>query len=216
MLKESFERITALYEAGADVTGAPSGFRDLDRLTSGFQPGNLIIIAARPSMGKSALGLCVAANLALRHEIPVALFELAGRVRQCRFDPAAFGRAHEQFADRAHQIDRVVGPHRVDRVVVRGPLHLPGDVPDDDGGVGTGGVGGLVVRRHAHRLHLDLVLALLLRVGDRLRGATRGRMCVRQVKRRVGHPGPGHDRPARPLLEIVAEHRLEKLRLEVA
>ncbi|HEX9599728.1 MAG TPA: replicative DNA helicase, partial [Gaiellaceae bacterium] len=76
LLKESFERITALYEAGADVTGAPSGFRDLDRLTSGFQPGNLIIIAARPSMGKSALGLCVAANLALRHEIPVALFTL--------------------------------------------------------------------------------------------------------------------------------------------
>jgi replicative DNA helicase len=65
LLKESFERITALYEAGADVTGVPSGFRDLDRLTSGFQPGNLVIVAARPSMGKSALGLCVAANLAI-------------------------------------------------------------------------------------------------------------------------------------------------------
>src|SRR5438874_10740168 len=76
LLKESFERITALYEAGADVTGVPSGFRDLDRLTSGFQPGNLIIVAARPSMGKSALGLCVAANLALRHGTPVALFTL--------------------------------------------------------------------------------------------------------------------------------------------
>src|SRR6266496_1008520 len=76
LLKESFERITALYEAGADVTGIPSGFRDLDRLTSGFQDGNLIIVAARPSMGKSALGLCIAANLALRHETPVALFTL--------------------------------------------------------------------------------------------------------------------------------------------
>src|SRR5438045_3686431 len=62
LLKESFERITALYEAGADVTGAPSGFRDLDRLTSGFQPGNLVIVAARPSMGKSALGLRIAAK----------------------------------------------------------------------------------------------------------------------------------------------------------
>jgi replicative DNA helicase len=76
LLKESFERITALYESGADVTGIPSGFRDLDRLTSGFQDGNLIIVAARPSMGKSALGLCIAANLALRHETPVALFTL--------------------------------------------------------------------------------------------------------------------------------------------
>ena len=65
-----------MYEAGADVTGVASGFRDLDRLTSGFQPGNLVIVAARPSMGKSALGLCIAANLALRHRTPVALFTL--------------------------------------------------------------------------------------------------------------------------------------------
>jgi replicative DNA helicase len=76
LLKESFETITKLYEAGSDITGTPSGFRDLDRLTSGFQPGNLIIIAARPSMGKSALALCMASNVAVRHEQPVALFTL--------------------------------------------------------------------------------------------------------------------------------------------
>jgi replicative DNA helicase len=76
LLKESFERITQLYEAGADVTGVPAGFRDLDRLTSGFQPGNLVIVAARPSMGKSALGLCMAANLAVREGIPVGIFTL--------------------------------------------------------------------------------------------------------------------------------------------
>jgi replicative DNA helicase len=76
LLKESFERITALYESGADVTGVPSGFRDLDRVTSGFQEGNLIIVAARPSMGKSALALCMIANLAVRFNTPVALFTL--------------------------------------------------------------------------------------------------------------------------------------------
>jgi replicative DNA helicase len=76
LLKDSFERITALYEAGEDLTGVPSGFRDVDRITSGFQPGNLIIVAARPSMGKSALGLCMAANIAVRHQLPVALFTL--------------------------------------------------------------------------------------------------------------------------------------------
>jgi replicative DNA helicase len=76
LLKESFERITHLYELGADVTGVPSGFRDLDRLTSGFQEGNLIIVAARPGMGKSALGLGMAANVAVRHGLPVALFTL--------------------------------------------------------------------------------------------------------------------------------------------
>jgi replicative DNA helicase len=76
LLKESFERITALYEAGEEITGVPSGFRDVDRLTSGFQPGNLVIVAARPSMGKSAFGLCAGANLAIRHQVPVALFTL--------------------------------------------------------------------------------------------------------------------------------------------
>jgi replicative DNA helicase len=76
LLTESFERITKLYEAGVDVTGVPSGFRDLDRLTSGFQPGNLVILAARPSMGKSALALCIAANLGVRSSMPVALFTL--------------------------------------------------------------------------------------------------------------------------------------------
>src|SRR5215213_8913802 len=76
LLKESFERITALYESGADVTGVPSGFRDLDRITSGFQDGNLVIVAARPGMGKSALGLCMAANLGVRKGVPVALFTL--------------------------------------------------------------------------------------------------------------------------------------------
>jgi replicative DNA helicase len=76
LLKESFERITALYEAGQEITGVPSGFRDIDRLTSGFQPGNLVIVAARPSMGKSAFGLCAASNIAIRHQVPVALFTL--------------------------------------------------------------------------------------------------------------------------------------------
>lgn len=76
LLKENFERISALSEAGTDITGTPSGYRDLDRNTSGFQDGNLIILAARPSMGKSALGLGMAANLAVRHQQPVALFTL--------------------------------------------------------------------------------------------------------------------------------------------
>ena len=76
LLKESFERITQLYEAGVEITGVASGFRELDLLTSGFQPGNLVILAARPSMGKSSLGFGIAANLAVRQEVPVALFTL--------------------------------------------------------------------------------------------------------------------------------------------
>ena len=76
LLKESFERIMHLYEAGAEITGVPTGFKEIDLLTSGLQPGNLVILAARPSMGKSALALCTAANLGVRQETPVALFTL--------------------------------------------------------------------------------------------------------------------------------------------
>ncbi len=76
LLKESFERIMHLYEAGAEITGVPTGFKEIDLLTSGLQPGNLVILAARPSMGKSALALCTAANLGVRQEVPVALFTL--------------------------------------------------------------------------------------------------------------------------------------------
>ena len=50
----------------------PSGFRDLDRITAGFQPSNLIIMAARPSMGKTSLALNIAAHLGVRANVPVA------------------------------------------------------------------------------------------------------------------------------------------------
>jgi replicative DNA helicase len=76
LLKETFARIEELYHLGADVTGTPSGFPDLDKLTSGFQPGNLVILAGRPGMGKSALALNMAANVAIRHQLPVGIFTL--------------------------------------------------------------------------------------------------------------------------------------------
>jgi replicative DNA helicase len=75
-LVDAFERIGRLYETGADVTGLRSHFKDLDRLTSGFQPGNLIILAARPSMGKSALALGIVANVVLRGDVCAGLFSL--------------------------------------------------------------------------------------------------------------------------------------------
>jgi replicative DNA helicase len=74
-LLETFARINELYESGAEITGIPSGFKELDQLTAGFQPANLIVLAARPSMGKSALCLSVLANVA-KAGLPAAFFSL--------------------------------------------------------------------------------------------------------------------------------------------
>jgi replicative DNA helicase len=76
LLVESFERLGALAESGSDITGMPTGFRELDRITAGFQRSNLIILAARPSMGKTSLGLNIAAHLGVHANIPVAIFSL--------------------------------------------------------------------------------------------------------------------------------------------
>ena len=76
LLKEAIGRIEMAYEAKGGLTGLPSGFDDLDRLTSGLQPSDLIVLAARPSMGKTALTLNLAANVALRKKKSVAFFSL--------------------------------------------------------------------------------------------------------------------------------------------
>jgi replicative DNA helicase len=76
LMYEAMERIEQLHLAGESVTGVPSGFRDLDEITAGFQPSELIIIAARPSMGKTAFILNIAQNAALDAKTPVAFFSL--------------------------------------------------------------------------------------------------------------------------------------------
>ena len=68
--------LTRLYETKQMITGVPTGFTDLDRMTSGFQPGDLVILAARPSMGKTALALNFAEYVALKKEQPVGIFSL--------------------------------------------------------------------------------------------------------------------------------------------
>ncbi len=76
ILWPTFERIEELQSSPGSVTGVPSGFPDLDNLTAGFQKGDLIIVAGRPSMGKTALALNFAQHAAIAKEIPVAVFSL--------------------------------------------------------------------------------------------------------------------------------------------
>ena len=76
VLLATFERIEQLYNSKGGITGVPTGFPDLDAMTSGLQPSDLILVAARPSMGKTAFALNIAQNAAIRHRIPVAIFSL--------------------------------------------------------------------------------------------------------------------------------------------
>lgn len=76
ILIETFERIEALYESKGGVTGLPTGFEDLDRMTAGLQPSDLIILAARPSMGKTTFALNIASHAAIDLKIPVIMFSL--------------------------------------------------------------------------------------------------------------------------------------------
>ncbi len=76
VLVETYDNIEKLHTRKGDVTGIPTGFRDLDKMTAGFQRNDLIIVAARPSVGKTAFSLNVAQNVATKTNENVAIFSL--------------------------------------------------------------------------------------------------------------------------------------------
>ena len=76
VIKKVLDKIDALYGKKEAITGTPTGFADLDQMTAGFQNSDLIIIAARPSVGKTAFALNIAQEVSIRHKIPVAIFSL--------------------------------------------------------------------------------------------------------------------------------------------
>jgi len=76
ILYPTFEQIERLQAASGGITGVPSGFPDLDEMTGGFQKGDLVILAARPSMGKTSIVVGMALHAAISHQIPVAIYSL--------------------------------------------------------------------------------------------------------------------------------------------
>jgi replicative DNA helicase len=73
---ELLDRVEEMSLHPSDITGVPTGFHDFDRMTSGLQSGDLVILAARPSMGKTALAINIAENVAIREGLPVAIFSM--------------------------------------------------------------------------------------------------------------------------------------------
>ncbi len=154
VLDEELDKLHRLSLEGTALTGTPSGFKDLDELTGGFQPGNLIIVAARPSMGKSALVCNIAENAAIEHNAPVALFslemsetELAQRfvASQARIkgEELRKGRVAE------HKWPKIL---EASQRLARAPLFI-----DDSSDVGM-----LEIRAKARRLHQQHGLGLII------------------------------------------------------
>jgi len=124
---KGIERLTAAEESGGHVVGVGTGFIDLDRVIGGLQPGNMIVVAARPSMGKTALALGIAEHAALVQNLSVAVFSLemsgdeliqrllsstavvdAGRIRAGRLAPedwSRIGRAADRLSAARLYID---------------------------------------------------------------------------------------------------------------
>mgnify|MGYP001060250831 CR=1 FL=1 len=76
VLSEVYEQVESMYEKKSMITGVPTGYTDFDRKTSGFQGSDLIVLAARPGMGKTSLALGIAKHVALEEKLPVAIFSL--------------------------------------------------------------------------------------------------------------------------------------------
>ena len=76
LVVQLLDRVEEMSQNPNDITGVPTGFFDLDRMTSGMQAGDLIVLAARPSMGKTALAINIAEHVALQEDLPVAVFSM--------------------------------------------------------------------------------------------------------------------------------------------
>ncbi|MEN9712136.1 MAG: Replicative helicase [Pseudomonadota bacterium] len=76
LVVDLLDRVQEMADNQNDITGVPTGFIDFDRMTSGLQPGDLVVLAARPSMGKTALAINIAEHVALHEELPVAVFSM--------------------------------------------------------------------------------------------------------------------------------------------
>ena len=76
LIPEALDRIEELYRSGTGITGVPTGYTRIDELTSGFQRGDLIIVAGRPSMGKTSFAMNIAEYVAIKQKLPVGVFSL--------------------------------------------------------------------------------------------------------------------------------------------
>jgi replicative DNA helicase len=154
VLDEEVDKLHRLSVEGTSLTGTPSGFTDLDEVTGGFQPGNLVILAARPSMGKSALVADIAVNASLDHGQTVALFSLEMSESELAQRFVA-GRARTKGDDlRKGRVSEREWPKVLEAAsrLSQAPLYI-----DDSSDIGL-----LEIRAKARRLHSQKGLGLVI------------------------------------------------------
>ncbi len=97
LLSKANDRLNQLYESKGAITGLSTGFHDFDRLTSGLQPGDMVVIAGRPSMGKTSFAMNIAENAALKQSKPVLIFSMEMPAEQLVLRMiSSFGRIDQQ------------------------------------------------------------------------------------------------------------------------
>ncbi len=147
LLGQVVERIEELYdrENPSDITGVPSGFLDLDQMTSGLQPGDMIVVAGRPSMGKTAFALNIAEYVGVEMHLPVAIFslEMSGPQLAMRF-LSSVGRLDQQKI----RTGRLSDEEWDKMTVALGKLHEAPIHIDE-----TGAINATDLRARARRLH---------------------------------------------------------------
>lgn len=154
LVRASLEKIEELYAKKLKVTGISTGFTELDELTAGFQPGELIIIAARPSMGKTAFALNVTMNAALKEKKKIAFFSVEMAKEQVMIRLLASA-AKVRLGDlRVGQIDDKAWPRLINTAAAMSETHL---YIDD-----TSGISPFEVRAKSRRLKamhgLDMII----------------------------------------------------------
>jgi replicative DNA helicase len=154
VLHDELDKLEQISREGIEVTGIPSGFKDLDDLTGGFQPGNLIVIAARPSMGKSALVTNIAENASVDYEKPVALFSLEMSETELaqRFIASQAKESGDGLRKGRVSQDRWPRIVKATEKLARAPLYV-----DDSSDIGI-----LEIRAKARRLHAKHELGLVI------------------------------------------------------
>lgn len=154
ILDEELDKLHRLSIEGTALTGTPSGFKDLDEITGGFQPGNLIILAARPSMGKSALVTNIAENAAIEFGRPVALFSLEMSEAELaqRFVASQGSIRGEELRKGKVQESKWAKVLEASQQLARSPLYV-----DDSSDIGI-----LELRAKARRLHQRQELGLII------------------------------------------------------